>query len=90
MKPCASFLGDFLDQDYGIKVLLFGMNDDAEIFLKAVHLGICGYLPQRGLCRGDCRGGSGCGARRGYMPAQLVYVSDPISEQKKIRENGIR
>jgi DNA-binding NarL/FixJ family response regulator len=43
-EACASFLGDFLDQDCSIKVLLFGMNDDAEIFLKAVHLGICGYL----------------------------------------------
>jgi DNA-binding NarL/FixJ family response regulator len=43
-EACASFLGDFLDQDHGIKVLLFGMNDVAEIFLKAVHLGICGYL----------------------------------------------
>jgi DNA-binding NarL/FixJ family response regulator len=41
---CASFLGDFLSQDYGIKLLLFGMNNDPELFLKAVHVGICGYL----------------------------------------------
>lgn len=43
-EACASFLGDCLDQDSGIKVLLFGMNDDIEVFLKSVYLGICGYL----------------------------------------------
>ena len=43
-EACTTFLADFLDQNYGIKLLLFGMNDDPETFLKAVHLGICGYL----------------------------------------------
>jgi len=27
-----------------MKVLLFGMNEDPDVFLEAVYLGICGYL----------------------------------------------
>jgi two-component system NarL family response regulator len=38
------FLRDVLDQDSGVKLLLFGMNEDPDLFLKAVFLGICGYL----------------------------------------------
>jgi DNA-binding NarL/FixJ family response regulator len=38
------FLQELLDQTSGIKVLLFGMNEDPDVFLKAVFLGICGYL----------------------------------------------
>lgn len=41
---CATFLGEALWQDAGVKLLLFGMDDDPDIFLKAVHFGICGYL----------------------------------------------
>jgi len=37
-------LQDLLDQAPGMKVLLFGMNEDPDVFLKAVFLGICGYL----------------------------------------------
>jgi len=40
----SSFLDDLLDQDSEVKLLLFGMNEDPEVFLKAVHLGFCGYL----------------------------------------------
>jgi DNA-binding NarL/FixJ family response regulator len=40
----AAFLRDILDQDSGVKLLLFGMNEDPDVFLKAVFLGICGYL----------------------------------------------
>jgi DNA-binding NarL/FixJ family response regulator len=43
-EACSSFLDAFLEQDPGLKVLLFGMNDDPETFVKAVHFGICGYL----------------------------------------------
>jgi len=39
-----TFLRDVLDQDPGIKLLLFGMSEDPDVFLKAVFLGICGYL----------------------------------------------
>src|SRR5271166_4213467 len=38
------FLEEVLDQVPGIKVLLFGMNEDPAVFLQAVYLGICGYL----------------------------------------------
>jgi len=41
---CVDFLRDLLDQTSRIKVLLFGMNEDPDLFLKAVYLGICGYL----------------------------------------------
>jgi two-component system NarL family response regulator len=40
----STFLHDVLDQDAGVKLLLFGMNEDPDVFLKAVFLGICGYL----------------------------------------------
>jgi DNA-binding NarL/FixJ family response regulator len=43
-EGCSLFLEAFLEHDSGLKVLLFGMNDDPETFVKAVHLGICGYL----------------------------------------------
>lgn len=38
------FIEDLLDQDSNVKLLLFGMNNDTKLFLKAVHLGISGYL----------------------------------------------
>ena len=41
---CSTFLRDILDKDSEIKLLLFGMNEDPDVFLKAVFLGICGYL----------------------------------------------
>jgi DNA-binding NarL/FixJ family response regulator len=41
---CSIFLDKLLGQDSGIKLLLFGMNDDPDLFLKAVRFGICGYL----------------------------------------------
>jgi DNA-binding NarL/FixJ family response regulator len=40
----STFLRDVLAQDSGVKLLLFGMNEDPDVFLKAVFLGICGYL----------------------------------------------
>jgi DNA-binding NarL/FixJ family response regulator len=40
----STFLRDVVDQLSGVKLLLFGMNEDPDLFLKAVFLGICGYL----------------------------------------------
>jgi DNA-binding NarL/FixJ family response regulator len=40
----STFLRDILDQDSGVLLLLFGMNEDPDLFLQAVFLGICGYL----------------------------------------------
>lgn len=40
----ATFLRDVLEQGSGVKLLLFGMNEDPDVFLNAVFLGICGYL----------------------------------------------
>jgi DNA-binding NarL/FixJ family response regulator len=41
---CSMPLGEPVDRDSGIKLLLFGMDNDPDLFLKAVHFGICGYL----------------------------------------------
>jgi len=38
------FSDDFLDLESSVKVLLFGMDDDPELFIKAVQFGVCGYL----------------------------------------------
>lgn len=40
----SSLLDDLLAQDIDVKLLLFGMNEDPDHFLKAVQLGVCGYL----------------------------------------------
>jgi DNA-binding NarL/FixJ family response regulator len=39
-----SYLLSGQTQDCGFKLLLFGMDNDKDVFLRAVHLGICGYL----------------------------------------------
>jgi DNA-binding NarL/FixJ family response regulator len=39
-----SLLEDMADNESGVKLLLFGMENDPEAFLKAVHMGVCGYL----------------------------------------------
>ncbi len=38
------FLSEVLEKEPGIKLILFGMNDDPADFLRAVFLGVCGYL----------------------------------------------
>ena len=43
-EACSALLENLLDQDGAVKPLLFGMDDNADAFLKAVQLGICGYL----------------------------------------------
>ncbi|HSS96584.1 MAG TPA: response regulator transcription factor [Terriglobales bacterium] len=39
-----NFLGDLLCTTEGRKAILFGMDDDAEAFLKAIRSGVSGYL----------------------------------------------
>jgi DNA-binding NarL/FixJ family response regulator len=43
-EVCALFLDDIPVQENRVKILLFGMDDNPDVFLKAAHLGICGYL----------------------------------------------
>ena len=43
-EACSVLLEDLLDLESSIKLLLFGMDDHADTFLRAVQLGICGYL----------------------------------------------
>ena len=40
----SAFLQNLLDHGSGLKLLLFGMTEDANRFLRAVYLGISGYL----------------------------------------------
>lgn len=40
----STFLYDLLGQDLGLRLLLFGMTEDINVFLRAVYLGISGYL----------------------------------------------
>jgi DNA-binding NarL/FixJ family response regulator len=40
----ALFCDDPIELQPAVKVLLFGMNNDPELFIKAVQFGICGYL----------------------------------------------
>ena len=39
-----SLLSELLNQNADVKILLFGMDEDPEIFLEAVQLGIRGYV----------------------------------------------
>jgi DNA-binding NarL/FixJ family response regulator len=43
-EACSALLEGVTDDDSDIKLLLFGMDNDPDRFLRAVHLGICGYL----------------------------------------------
>jgi two-component system NarL family response regulator len=43
-ESCSLMLDDVLEQNLEIKLLLFGMDDDPGMFLKAVQFGVCGYL----------------------------------------------
>jgi DNA-binding NarL/FixJ family response regulator len=40
----SEFWRELIGQGSGIKLVLFGMNENPGPFLKAVYLGICGYL----------------------------------------------
>jgi DNA-binding NarL/FixJ family response regulator len=40
----SAFLQEISEQESGIKLLLFGMAEDLGLFMKAVYLGISGYL----------------------------------------------
>ncbi len=41
---CGQLLEELDEQESSVRFLLFGMDDDPDVFLKAVHFGICGYL----------------------------------------------
>jgi len=43
-SPACSSVIDHVAQDSDVRLLLFGMNEDPETFLRAVHRGVCGYL----------------------------------------------
>ena len=40
----APFIEGLHEQDSNLRILLFGMNEDAGVFLRAVQVGVCGYL----------------------------------------------
>ena len=79
----SAFLRDVLDQDSGVKLLLFGMNEEPDVFLKAVFLGHLRLPAQGRFSRGDRRGGACRCPRRSHLSPQPLHDSDSISEQKE-------
>ena len=41
---CPNLLKELSDSLSGVKPILFGMDEDPEVFLKSVYLGVCGYV----------------------------------------------
>jgi len=89
-NACASFLCDLLEQESGIKVLLFGMNEDPESFLKAVYLGVCGYLLKEASAaeivaavRAAARGEATC------PPNLCMWLIQYLSKKKQDRPESL-
>lgn len=87
---CSSFLCDLLEQDSGIKVLLFGMNEDPESFLKAVYFGVCGYLLKEASAaeivaavRSAARGEATC------PPSLCMWLIQYLSKKKQERLDSL-
>jgi two-component system nitrate/nitrite response regulator NarL len=45
-KQGASLLGDLSERAPGIDVILFGMDDDLDLFVRSAYLGVSGYVLQ--------------------------------------------
>lgn len=83
------FSHDSLDLESTVKVLLFGMNDDPELFIKAVQFGICGYLLKEASAaeivsavRAAARGEATCPAH--LSMALIQYLSKRRHEKLEV------
>lgn len=92
-----AFLYELLDQSQGMRLLLFGMNEDPDLFVKAVYLGSCGYLLK------DASAGEIVAAVRSAMrgeatcpPSLCMNLIQHLSKKRQERletfvpENGVR
>jgi DNA-binding NarL/FixJ family response regulator len=86
----ASLLSDLLSHNADVKILLFGMDEDPEIFLEAVQLGIRGYVLKDASAaeiiaavRGVARGEASCPPR-----LCLTLIQHVASEYRLKPKNG--
>jgi DNA-binding NarL/FixJ family response regulator len=87
---CSSILNDLLEQESGIKLLLFGMDEDPESFLKAVYFGVCGYLLKEASAaeivaavRAAARGEATC------PPSLCMWLIQYLSRKKQERPESL-
>jgi RNA polymerase sigma factor (sigma-70 family) len=93
-EGCAELLEELLEQeDSTVRLLLFGMDDDADSFLKAVQLGICGYLLKEASAaeivaavRAAARGEASCPPH--LCMALMQYLSKRKHEKLDALENA--
>ena len=77
-----SLLSELLNQNADVKILLFGMDEDSEIFLEAVQLGIQGVCPERCVRSGNYCGSAGCRPWRSLMSSATVLDLDSTCGQR--------
>lgn len=85
----ATFLQELLEQGPAPKLLLFGMSEDVNVFLKAVYLGISGYLLKEASAaeivaaiRAASRGHATC------PPALCMALIQHLSKSRAFRSEG--
>lgn len=83
----ADVLGRMLREIPGVKVVLFGMEEDSTIFLEAVRAGVCGYLLNDASAseivaavRAVCQGEAACSPK--LCLALMQYVAENRSGDK--------
>jgi len=78
----STFLRDVLGQDSGVKLLLFGMNDDPDVFFTRSFWNL--RLPPQGrFSRGDRRGGACRCPRRSHLSPEPLHDIDSTSEREE-------
>jgi DNA-binding NarL/FixJ family response regulator len=88
-ERCSALLEDLLDQGSAIKFLLFGMDDDADTFLKAVQLGIRGYLLKEASASEIVAAVRAAGRGEATCPPQLcMALMDYVGKMKPERQDG--
>jgi DNA-binding NarL/FixJ family response regulator len=90
-EACSLLLEELLGQDSEVKPLLFGMDDDPEAFLKAVQLGICGYLVKEASASEIVAAVRAAGRGEATYPAHLCltmmrYISKKRHEKLEVAE----
>jgi DNA-binding NarL/FixJ family response regulator len=87
----ANLLPTLSTQVSGIRLLLFGMDDDSDLFLKAAHLGVSGYLLKDAAAseiiaaiHAVARGEASCPAN--LCMALIQYVCKGDRERRKCPE----
>jgi DNA-binding NarL/FixJ family response regulator len=84
-----SLLSDLLSHNAEVKILLFGMDEDPEIFLEAVQLGIRGYVLKDASAaeiiaavRAVARGEASC------PPRLCLTLIQHVASEYRLKKNG--